>query len=341
MKRLLFAITTLVSLITSCKEDDKELVATETIYEIVQSRTDLDSLAKYLELYPELTNVLKADGSNTLFAPDNNAFIALLKSISRNDLSSISPSLLAEVLSYHIVMGTTILSADLPGSWSTFNGQTVEINTEGKIVAGNTIEAVTISENILATNGVVHIISSVLIPERVDPFYDPPKLSDPIFKSASFTILAEGVLKADEFAFSASLITIESILSGTDIYTIFAPANASFEAENITLETFTGQEWYDIIMNHIVSGIVGISDMTTCAAFTTANSGSMVVFNDTTLVPPINGLGIYFDSNGDIFCDLSDGGISLEVGLDAELVVADVYRAWNGSFHVIVGILIP
>ena len=57
---------------TSCGSDDPdpivEVVATETIAELIASTDGLDSLRKYLD--PNLLALLGASGSNTFFAPD-------------------------------------------------------------------------------------------------------------------------------------------------------------------------------------------------------------------------------------------------------------------------------
>ena len=340
MKKL-FHIGILFVIVSSCSNDKKEVLPTETIYELVQSRTDLDSLAKYLELYTELTDFLKADSSNTLFAPDNNAFVSLLLTIGTDDLSSIHPVIMKALLSYHIVPRQAILQADLSGSLNTLNGEIIKVNANGTLntYSSNSEIAIT-TGNILATNGVIHIIEMVLIPHSIHP-PPPNKLSQPIMLAADFTTLAKGIVKADEFAIGASKTTINSILSGTDVYTVFAPPNISFDTLSITIDSFTGQQWYEIIMNHIVPGIVNSTDLTTCAELITASGDTLVVFNDTTRIPATNGLGIYFDSNGDIFCDLSDGGTSLNDGLDAELVLEGVFIALNGKLNVIAGVLIP
>merc|ERR1712147_197252 len=70
---------------------------------------------------------------------------------------------LAAVLTYHVVSGAAVYSKDLPQNVKTLQGQDVVITSSSDGVRINRNSKVTVAD-IAATNGVVHIIDTVLIP---------------------------------------------------------------------------------------------------------------------------------------------------------------------------------
>ncbi len=74
---------------------------------------------------------------------------------------------LTSILTYHVVPGALKASDIMPGAVKTVNGATFTVNdTNGKLTItdgkGNTVDIV--QTNIIASNGVVHVISGVLMP---------------------------------------------------------------------------------------------------------------------------------------------------------------------------------
>ena len=107
-----------------------------------------------------LTGVLHTDGPLTLFAPTDDAFAALPGGTLENLLKN--PSDLAKVLKYHMVKGN-IFTGDLNNgsSVATVLGLPVSINITGDILVNN---AKVIQANMEASNGVIHVIDTVLLP---------------------------------------------------------------------------------------------------------------------------------------------------------------------------------
>jgi uncharacterized surface protein with fasciclin (FAS1) repeats len=107
-----------------------------------------------------LTEALKDPGPYTVFAPSNEAF----KKVPAKTMESLGndPKMLAAVLTFHALSGA-VKAADVKNSKvQTLNGAMVEISKAGESV---TIEDALVQQaDIVATNGVVHIIDSVLIP---------------------------------------------------------------------------------------------------------------------------------------------------------------------------------
>jgi uncharacterized surface protein with fasciclin (FAS1) repeats len=107
-----------------------------------------------------LTDTLQAGGPFTVFAPSNDAFKAL-PAATLDDLAK-HPAKLAEVLTFHVIAGKS-MAADIKNSKATsLNGAHLELSKAGDFV---TVESAAVtSADIVATNGVVHIVDTVLIP---------------------------------------------------------------------------------------------------------------------------------------------------------------------------------
>jgi uncharacterized surface protein with fasciclin (FAS1) repeats len=114
-----------------------------------------------------VADVLKGNGPFTVFAPTNSAFRnAGFASIA--DINNADPNTLASILTYHVISGR-IFTSDLSDGEqpATLNGGKLTIGLGGNAtVKGNknTSGANIINTNIVATNGVVHVIDKVLLP---------------------------------------------------------------------------------------------------------------------------------------------------------------------------------
>ena len=107
-----------------------------------------------------LTDTLKGTGPFTVFAPSNDAFKAV-PAKTMDDLAK-HPEKLKDLLTYHVLAGKT-LAADVKNSKvKSLNGAELELSKAGDFV---TVEnAAVTSADLLASNGVVHIIDTVLVP---------------------------------------------------------------------------------------------------------------------------------------------------------------------------------
>lgn len=107
-----------------------------------------------------LSATLQGAGPFTVFAPSNDAF-KLVPAKTMDDLAK-HPEKLKDVLSYHVVAGKLAATDVKNSSVKTLNGANVALSKAGDFV---TIEdAMVQKSDIQATNGVIHIIDSVLIP---------------------------------------------------------------------------------------------------------------------------------------------------------------------------------
>lgn len=114
----------------------------------------------------ELVETLQGPGPFTVFAPTNAAFDALPAGTLDTLLEPANQAQLQGVLTYHVVPGA-ILASDLTDGMEveTVNGQTITINVSAAgEVSINGSTAVTMAD-ITTSNGVVHVIDNVLLPE--------------------------------------------------------------------------------------------------------------------------------------------------------------------------------
>ncbi len=108
----------------------------------------------------------------TVFAPTNTAFEALYRVLGVDGVNNIPVETLQAVLTYHVISGEPVFSTDLDllenGQAETVNGETITVNLEAlTITDGNAAsqDAAIVIANVLATNGVIHAIDQVLLPE--------------------------------------------------------------------------------------------------------------------------------------------------------------------------------
>ncbi len=113
-----------------------------------------------------LVNVLRGAGPFTVFAPLNSAFTAIAGTV-----ATLTPEQLTKVLTYHVVAGANVRSSALSNGQvvGTVNGATFTVNTAGGVTirdaSGNTANVVL--TDVQATNGVIHVLGSVLIPDNL------------------------------------------------------------------------------------------------------------------------------------------------------------------------------
>ncbi|XVJ68386.1 MAG: fasciclin domain-containing protein [Rhizobacter sp.] len=108
-----------------------------------------------------LVSTLSGAGPFTVFAPTNDAFSAIASTV-----ASLTPTQLSTVLTYH-VLGSQVLSTQIPfgTAVATVSGQTLTINNSPLRITDKTATPAPITAtDIRASNGVIHVVSKVLIP---------------------------------------------------------------------------------------------------------------------------------------------------------------------------------
>lgn len=285
------------------------MVATITVVPTQQSNTVVDvivnsddhTLLEAAVIEAGLAEALSGDGPFTVFAPTDDAIVALTEElgISAEDLLAL-PNL-GEILQYHVVAAAAF-STDLSDGQSiaTLLGEevTVTVNQNG-VMINNAM--VTVAD-IAADNGVVHVIDAVLLPPPAET-----TVVDIIVESELHTILEAAVIAAD----------LATTLSGEGPFTVFAPTDAAFEALmaafGVTAEELLEYpELTNVLLYHVVAGQALASDLSDGQQITTLLDADVVV--------SITADGVFINQ--------------------AQVIVADV-TAGNGVVHVIDAVLLP
>jgi uncharacterized surface protein with fasciclin (FAS1) repeats len=135
-----------------------------TIVDVAAGNDQFSTLVTAVQA-ADLVETLSGEGPFTVFAPTNAAFAALPPEALSALLEPANQDLLTEVLTYHVVAGE--LGADsvvTASTIETLNGP-VDVNVVDGIVMIN--QADVILADVEASNGVIHAIDAVLIPDGV------------------------------------------------------------------------------------------------------------------------------------------------------------------------------
>ena len=275
---------------------------TNTVVDIVVN-SPMHNVLEAAVLQADLADALNGEGPFTVFAPTDDAFLALAGALGATAEDLLALPELADILLYHVVGGTA-LSSDLADGQTiaTLNGAevTVTINESGIFVND---AQVTVAD-LVADNGVVHVIDAVLIPPTPEPT---GTVVDIVVNSEVHNLLEAAVLEAD----------LAETLSGEGPFTVFAPTDEAFMAlaEALTLapeDLLALPELVDILLYHVVGATALSTDLSDGQMVTTLNGADVTV--------TINESGIFIN--------------------DAQVIVADLV-ATNGVVHVIDAVLTP
>jgi uncharacterized surface protein with fasciclin (FAS1) repeats len=249
----------------------------------------------------ELLETLQGDGPFTVFAPTDDAFADAGIDLSTFETDE-EIAALADILTYHVVAGS-VLSSDLEDKTTVtaVNGDSLAFAVSADGVMVN--DANVVAADVLASNGVIHVIDKVLMP----PVEIEPDIPTVAARTGVHTALVAALTQAD-------LVTT---LQGDGPFTVFAPTDDAFAAAGIDLTTFDTDEeiaaLVDILLFHVYSGAVNAADVTDGLTVTMVN-GDEATFTVST-----------------------DGTVM--VG-DATVTSADVIAS-NGVIHVIDEVLMP
>lgn len=328
MKRILALVVLLAVLVAPVFAQDEM----PTIAELVVASAEGET--------PEFTTLLAAVGladpailealSNpeaelTVFAPTDAAFAALAEALGEEAFAAVleDTALLTDILLYHVIEGK-IMSADvvalLEENEGAFSGQT--LNGQFIEVAGNVEDGITLDDanlvlemvDIEASNGIVHVIDVVILPE--------------MRTIAEIVVELAGDEEAPEFttlltAVSAADPAVLELLSDPEAeLTVFAPTDAAFAAlgeETLASVVADTELLTAILQYHVVAGEVYSTDV---VALLEENMGTF---------------DVEMASGESATVSLSDEGIFIN---EAEIVLTDV-EAGNGVIHVIDAVILP
>ena len=163
--RLVAGVLAAGLMVAACSDDAEETTTTTAapaadIVDTAIAAGQFETLATALQA-ADLVETLKGEGPFTVFAPTDEAFAALPEGTLKSLLEDIPA--LTDILLYHVVSGE-VEAADVVelDSATTVQGSDVTITVDGSAVQVNQANVVT--TDIIATNGVIHVIDAVILP---------------------------------------------------------------------------------------------------------------------------------------------------------------------------------
>ena len=158
-----FAAGAVALFVAGCAQADHHGMKQKDIVDTAVEAGQFETLVAAVQA-ADLVDTLKSEGPFTVFAPTDEAFAALPDGTVEDLLKPENKETLQAVLTYHVVPGK-IMAADAMAadSATTVQGQDITITTmDGSVMID---DATVISADIGASNGVIHVIDSVLMPE--------------------------------------------------------------------------------------------------------------------------------------------------------------------------------
>jgi transforming growth factor-beta-induced protein len=275
---------------------------TKNIVEIAASDERFSTLVAALTK-AGLVGTLSSPGPFTVFAPTNDAFAALLAELGISAEELLASPDLGSILTYHVVAGkVTAAEVVQLDKATTVNGKDITIEVvDGNVILNGSIKV--IITDILASNGVIHVIDGVLLPPA-DP---KPSIVEIAADNPDFSTLVAALQAAD----------LVDALSGAGPFTVFAPTNAAFEklADSLHVEVADLLELpklADILLYHVAEGSVNAEQAVELGSIETLQGAPVQVSV----------------RNGDVFINHS------------RVTTPDI-EASNGVIHVIDTVLIP
>ena len=282
------------------------------IVDIAANNPDFSILVAALQ-EASLVEALQGDGPFTVFAPTDQAFADLLAALEIEAGDLLAHPDLSKVLLYHVVSGK-VMSTDLSDGQMapTLNGNSITIGIGDGVTIAN---ATVVAADIEATNGVIHVIDSVIIPPDFMLNQD-EMMEEEMMTDQSIVDIAIGNPDFSMLVMLLQQAGLVEALQGDGPFTVFAPTNQAFvdlvTALGITPEELMAQpELASVLLYHVVSGKVMSTDL-----------------SDGLEAATLEGSSIRFDLSNGAKANTSD------------IIAADI-PATNGVVHVIDEVLIP
>jgi transforming growth factor-beta-induced protein len=273
----------------------------------------------------------------TVFAPTNQAFLDLLEELDMGSLDDIPSDVLAAALSYHVVTGANVRSGDITDGMEveTFESGTFTINANGDVTITdeNGRTATIVAVDVQATNGVIHVLDTVLLPGDGSEPEPSNSIADFVENNEDYSSLNAALEVAG----------LKETLAGDAELTVFAPNNAAFaaflsdnnfaELGDVPVDVLT-----QVLLNHVQSGSIYAADLSTgyiesMASWGASNENlSMYINTDDGVM--INGVSSVTTANVEV-----DNGVIHAV--DAVIGLPDVvtFATADPNFEILVAAL--
>uniref|UniRef100_A0A672GPX7 Periostin n=1 Tax=Salarias fasciatus TaxID=181472 RepID=A0A672GPX7_SALFA len=208
-----------------------------TIQDTVEMNDELTTLLDIVQ-NAGLLEKLGQPGHYTLFAPTNDAFDKLGSDVLERLLSD--KEVLQALVKYHLLDSVQCSEAIMSGSsYQTLEGNNIEIGCDGDSLTVNGIKMVR-TKDIVTTNGVIHLIDEVLMPDSAKQVME---LLGP---------------SQSTFGDMVSELGISTEMRGDADYTLLAPLNVAFNDEVMSMD----QRLFKIILeSHILKNKFGLGQL--------------------------------------------------------------------------------
>jgi len=246
--------------------DDDDPVAVEELETIVQTAQDAGSFNTLLTALDvaDLTSALEGAGPFTVFAPTDQAFAAIDPEVLSDLLAD--TELLTAVLTYHVVPGR-FTAADVAGlsSAPTLNGKDVTLSFDGTTVSVD--GATVIAADVEASNGIIHVIDDVILPEPIADIVQVAQGAD-IFNTLLTAVEAAG---------------LTGVLKGEGPFTVFAPTDDAFAAidpDALNALIADTDALTAVLTYHVVPGAFEAADVLASSSLSTVNGAEAPISLD-------------------------------------------------------------
>jgi transforming growth factor-beta-induced protein len=282
--------------------------APQTIVDIAVANGSFTTLVAAVEA-AGLVETLKGEGPFTVFAPTDDAFAKLPAGMLDELLAN--PEELKNILLYHVVpgkvMAADVLTMDGKDAETALEGKQIAIGIDGdKVVLNDSANVV--ATDVAASNGVIHVIDSVILPPADEAMAE-MDIVDTAIANGSFNTLVAAVQAAG----------LVDTLKGEGPFTVFAPTDEAFaKLPAGTLDSLLAnpEDLKSILLYHVVPGKVMAEDVVTLdgKSADTALEGKQI--------------------------DIAIDGDKVVLNDSANVIATDV-AATNGVIHVIDSVILP
>ncbi len=258
-KKLRFSLLPVMLLVvmaffTACNDDDDmDPMPEPSDKSIVEVASEAGSFNILIDAAVKagLADFLSTEQDLTVFAPTDDAFAALLADLGVSSLDDVDATTLSAILSYHVVSGVVYSNTLSTGAIASVN--TGSPDNEALSLFVDVSDGVMINDakvtaaDVMASNGVIHVIDKVLMP---------PTVVDLAMYDSDLSILVEAVVKAD----------LAETLSGEGPFTVFAPTNDAFAMLLATLglgslDEVSLEDLISILMYHVLGDNLRSSEL--------------------------------------------------------------------------------
>ncbi|KAI6078497.1 Periostin isoform X6 [Aix galericulata] len=208
-----------------------------TIQDFIEVEDDLSSL-RAAAITSDVLDILGRPGHYTLFAPTNEAF----ESLPRGILERIMGDKVASeaLVKFHILNTLQCSEAIMGGAvYETLEGNTLEVGCDGETLTVNGVKMVK-RKDIVTSNGVIHLIDKVLIPDSAKQ------------------VIELGGAQQTTFTDLVAQLGLASSLRPEGQYTLLAPLNGAFSDDTLQMDQ---RLLKTILKNHIIKVKIGLNEL--------------------------------------------------------------------------------